>query len=858
MATPDHPIPGGREALGYTTEDAGKHATFEIAGIDRKTIDAFSTRHNEIVAVADELGVTDIYAKGTINLKTRARKTEPESRVALVADWRARAEALGANLGEIVDRSLSVLAHGTDPWSRVVERARGAAKRTATLASHFAERIGLNASDPLGRTNLLARPEQIAAAQGVASAIRHLSQREASFTTLEVAKAALDLGLPITIAHIEERVGILEKKRLVQRGVGEDRERLTTHDALTVESRIIEAAFAGRGKVEPIVASAEEAAARAQAKAEQGQRHRLNPGQEAAARLLLASRDRVVAIQGVAGAGKSSALRPVAEIAQEQGLKVLVLGPQNTLVQQLARDSGAPAQTIAAFVRKYESLLIAGVDERRIKAAREKTRDTLLLVDESSMTSNDQGLRLTLIAEKLDLRRLGLVGDKRQLGSVDAGKPFEVLQRAGLDTAILDENLRARGETVRAAAKLANDGRILEAYHALGDSVIEARGRVAPAAIADYLARAPGERSRTILLASGRKLRDDLNLGVQAGLRAEGALQGDGLTLRTHEKVTTTREQERYLATYQPGLIAEFGSGLPSQRIPRGLVARVDQVDPKTGRVILVDEQGKRFELDPARLPTTRTENTLRLTRERELQIYEGDKLRLTETDKERGLLNGAGARVLKIGPEGVTIETSTKVTLTLQKGDRMLGRLDLGYALNAYQAQGATADRGIAVMDSRERNLTNQRTFLVNATRVRDDLRLIVDDRYAVARGLARNPGDKTSALETVGLLDTASASAELDRALASRDSSRASNTPSLKIDPTSATSPPGPSPVAPSPAPAAPIGVTPNPITPAPIAVAAPARTPAPAAPSSPAPETPRPQTKAPVPQKQLEMDI
>ena len=844
------------EALGYVTEDAGKHGTFEIAGIDRDTIDAFSTRHTEIAAVADKLGVTDIYAKGTINLKTRARKTAPQNRAELVEGWREQATALGTNLREIVARSHEALQRGAAPWTRVLDSVKGAANRTTTLTAHFAEHLGLAVTDPLARAGLTAGPAQIAAAQGVASAIRHLSQREASFTTLEVAKAALDLGLPITIAHVEARIGVLEKKRLVQRGVADDRHRLTTRDAVQIESRLVETALAGRGTVEPIVASADEAATRAQAKAQDGQGHRLNPGQEAAARLLLASSDRVIAIQGVAGAGKSSALRPVAEIAQEEGRGVIALGPQNTLVQQLARDIGAPAQTIAAFVRKYESLLIAGVDERRVKGAQLKMRGAVVLVDESSMTSNDQALRLVLIAEKLQLGRLAFVGDKRQLGAVDAGKPFEMLQRAGLSTGILDENLRARGETVRVAARLANDGRVLDAYRALGDNVIEARGRVASAAIARYLALAPDERTATILLASGRKLRDELNLGVQAGLRAEGTLQGNSLTVRAHDKVTTTREQERYLSTYQPGLVAEFGSGLPRQKIPAGLVARVSHVDRATGRVILFDAQSRRFELDPARLPTTRTDNTLRLTRERELTIYEGDKLRLTDTDKDRGLLNGAGARVIKIGPEGVTIETSAKVTLTLPHGDRMLGRVDLGYALNAHQAQGATADRGIAVMDSRERNLTNQRTFLVNATRVRDSLTLIVDNKEAVARGLARNPGDKTSALEAIGLLDTASASADLDRALASRDRSTVQTAPD--ITPPSAANLASIPLIAPTPASVAPKHPSPAAIVPVPILAAEPTRalplTSQPAA----TPETPRPQTKAPVPQKQLEMDI
>ena len=60
----------------------------------------------------------------------------------------------------------------------------------------------------------------------------------------------------------------------------------------------------------------------------------------------------------------------------------------------------------------------------------------------------------------------------------------------------------------------------------------------------------------------------------------------------------------------------------------------------------------------------------------------------------------------------GVTVRTSSGVEQTLKRGDAMLKRLDLAYALNAHMAQGLTSDRGIAVMDSRETRLANQQTF--------------------------------------------------------------------------------------------------------------------------------------------------
>jgi Arm DNA-binding domain len=80
-------------------------------------------------------------------------------------------------------------------------------------------------------------------------------------------------------------------------------------------------------------------------------------------------------------------------------------------------------------------------------------------------------------------------------------------------------------------------------------------------------------------------------------------------------------------------------------------------------------------------------------------------------------------------------------------------------YALNAHMAQGLTSDRGIAVMDSRERNLTNRQTFLVTITRLRDHLTLIVDNSDRIERALMVNDGSKTSALEVTERLKSAAA---------------------------------------------------------------------------------------------------
>src|SRR3546814_15957591 len=81
----------------------------------------------------------------------------------------------------------------------------------------------------------------------------------------------------------------------------------TTQEALRTEERILTSVEEGKGTANPIIA-ADTAPVRLQEASDRP----LNPGQLAAASLILSSADRTVSVQGVAGAGKSTMLQAVA------------------------------------------------------------------------------------------------------------------------------------------------------------------------------------------------------------------------------------------------------------------------------------------------------------------------------------------------------------------------------------------------------------------------------------------------------------------------------------------------------------------------------------------------------------------
>jgi len=739
------------EQIGYQIDMKGKHGTFEIAGVPKAVLAEYSQRREEILERATRLGIKSPEGLREITKRSRDPKLDVEDRDALRKDWADRAAAHGFDGKDL--RAAAEARAGLAQPDTVLERGYRAIVDAIDGAR---DRLGalLRPHDPLVDT-VLARavrsPGEARTQLAVASAVRILSEREAAWPVHQLSKTALDLGLKgVTVESIERRIDRLVQNRQLVPGVATAADRtgrmVTTQEALRTEEKILGAVEEGKGKAEPILAAAD-----APQRLQDAAQRPLNPGQLAAATMILSSADRTVSVQGVAGAGKSTMLQAVARVAEAEGRTITGLAFQNKMVADLAEGAGINAQTIASFVLANECF----IEERgtdRYDAAREKFAGTMLVVDETSMVSSNDMLKLHQISAALGFDKLVLVGDRQQLSSIDAGKAFAMIQAGGGTVARMDQNIRQRTDELRTVAALANVGKASAAMKVLGSRVVESTDPAASAADR-WLALPQAEREATAVFASGREARAVINQRIQDGLVAEGSVKGAGVHLTVYERVNTTREELRYASTYRPGQTLEVGRGGAQDvgiRAGRYDVLKVHA----NGKVELADGRRK-LRFDPQKLSPTEQRDRLQLSEKKDLHLREGDRVRWTANDKARGLHNAALARVIGIDADGVKVETADKERLTLGLGDPMLSRLDLAYSLNMHMAQGITTDKAITVMSSHERNLSNQRLFNVGVTRVRDELTMIVDDREKLERQLDMNPGNKTSALETLGRLE-------------------------------------------------------------------------------------------------------
>lgn len=737
------------EELGYRTEPVGKHGSFEITGVSKEAREVFSTRRKQILDAYNELDHQNPRTGDAVTLKTRRAKAVIEDRGALLEAWRDRAAEAGIDLAPVVDAALAWSARAETRWSRVTKGVSSAADGARAVVAHVGAIVGLRERDPLvPKQPWRMRPGELAAAHAVASAVRHLSEREAAFSRFAIYKAALDFGLPITVDQVERRVAQLERNGHLLGGKDGSDKLVTTESALRLERAIVDGAERGRGRGSALM-SADVAGAQLQDKAIELKGFKLNAGQETAGRLLLASRDRVVAVEGSAGAGKSTMIAPAAAILAERGVRAIGLGFQNKMVVDLGASTGLETRTIASFLARHRRILDGTAGPAALGRAQGEWRGAFVLVDEKSMVDNDQAAKLIALGEKLGLGRLAFIGGNRQLGAIAAGKPAEMLERSGIATAQMPENVRARGEAVKAFARAFEEGRVGDAMAALSAYTIEAKDRLAATAAELWLALPAGERERTALYASGRAHAGEINRLVQEGRVARGELGAEALRLTVLDPLSRTREEMRYASSYEAGQVLEL------RRVEQGVMpglADVTAVDHARGVVTLRDRDGREHKIKPSHIDHRRKEDALRLHREKEIELREQDRIRWRDNDKERGLFNADTAHVTKVGPDGITVITSVGIELKLRREDPMLRRLDLAYALNAHMAQGTTSDLGIAVLDSRERNLATERLALVTATRVRDGLTLVTDDARRLETRLASQSGDKTSALEVTG----------------------------------------------------------------------------------------------------------
>ncbi len=399
-------------ALGYELQETmiGPVPGFEIAGWEKQTLDAFSTRRREIVDHIDEKGWD--YNAATAQaaaLKTRKRKKEPHREI-LTGMWRERADELGIDLTR---RRLKRLTPPPAPSALEV---------VARVAEHLEERQSVIAVHDL-----------------VAGALAHSPGRHG----------------------LDEIHGAIDQLRRDGHLVDAIRSRggpsLVTDRALRAEREVVRHMKDGVGTTGAIVpASAVERKLEGST---------LTAGQREALRLILGEGDAVVGVQGYAGTGKTTMLREVVDLAGTSN--VIGLAPSSSAARTLGREAGIATRTLQWFLTRHgePSPETQGSLAGKVLVVDEMSLASTAQVRSLMRSAEHLGVaRLVMVGDSRQLRAVDAGQPFRQLQQ--AGMATAVMgdirrqRNPGLKAAVLDA---IAGNPAAALTKLGAD--VLEVNH---------------------------------------------------------------------------------------------------------------------------------------------------------------------------------------------------------------------------------------------------------------------------------------------------------------------------------------------------------------------------------------------------------
>jgi conjugative relaxase-like TrwC/TraI family protein len=661
------------QGLGYEIE-RGEHGQPEIKGYSREYLEASSPRRQQIEEHMEAAGRSGAGAAQIAAHQTRDAK-QPLSHDEVRAQHQKMAEEYG--------------------------------QQPQRVLTEAAQRPGIE---------LMPEQSQRAAHDGVSYARERGMEREAVADERSLMRDALkhtmgEARLPEIKAEFEKRV---ESRELIDvpRREGLAGRAFTTGEMQGYEREIIDRMKQGQGTRDVL--------ADGNVREQTMQQHsHLSVSQRAAVDTVLTSRDQMMALEGVAGAGKTTSLAAVREAAERAGYEIEGLAPTSRAAQKLG-EAGMETQTLQRHLARGEQP--------------ETGQKKLYVVDESSMASTMQ--MHTFVERLRENDRVLFVGDTRQHEAVEAGRPYAQLQEAGLRTAHLDEIIRqkdpalkdaveqlARGEVREAIGNLNQQGRV----HEIGDR----HERINE--IAREYVRSP---ENTLVVSPDNESRREINNHIHKAMQESGQVKPEEHRVHVlYARQDITGADRQHAQNYEQGDVIRYSKGSKPLGIEAGEYARVAATDRESNTVTVTRKSGEELSYDPRRL------QGVTVYRDTERTFAEGDRVQMTAPYHEQKLANRELGTVEKIDGSGdlkLRMDSGREVEFNV----RQHPHLDYGYAVTSHSSQGQTADRVLIHVDSSQAHgeLLNSRMAYVSVSRAQFDVQMYTNDAKTLGAELSRD----------------------------------------------------------------------------------------------------------------------
>ena len=432
----------------------------------------------------------------------------------------------------------------------------------------------------------------------------------------------------------------------------------------------------------------------------------LSEEQITAIRAVTSSSGRVAIIEGAAGSGKTTTLRPIADLYREHGQSIIATAVAWRTAVALGNDIDARPFCVDKLLR-----LAA-------RGGIEIDGDTTIIVDEAGMLSTRQAHHILQLSERHGAK-IVFAGDTQQQQPVEAGPGLRLVRdavgsvrvdRIRRQKADLEDILvHVHGENPEAARLRTGmmgeqeRTRIVAEYEAMEDKPV-----FTPWQVAASEALRDGDAASAIAAHHARRR---FHIGYDEEKTLTGLVDDWDRYQREHPDKSSvvlarTRAEVRALSY----LMRE-----------RRFAALPDGERPDTDRVTVIVSRGTEDE---------RTTSPL--------EIVRGDRLRIGATHWEKQLFNGTVVTVddFKVQRGEAGTEPGVLISARTEDGRKVIFRhdeirdwygnirLDHGYALTITSAQGLTVDRTFLLADARPA----RETIYPAATRHREGLDIYVN----------------------------------------------------------------------------------------------------------------------------------
>ena len=445
----------------------------------------------------------------------------------------------------------------------------------------------------------------------------------------------------------------------------------------------------------------------------------LNHSQRQAVDDIMVSREKVVGLDGVAGAGKTTTLAVIREAAEQEGYRVEGFAPTSRAAQKLA-ETGMETSTLQKHLARGAQ---PDTGEKR-----------LYVLDESSLASTRQ---VHDFIERLQPNdRVLLVGDHRQHEAVEAGRPFAQLQDAGMKTVRLEEIVRQKDPVLKEVVEQLARGEVHEAVQSLGlqgrvHEIKDQSERIA--AMAKEYAKSP---ESTLVVSPDNRSRMEINAHIHAELQSRGVVNATEHSLRVLvPRQDMTGADRTWAERYEVGDVLRYSRASKETGIGKGAYAQVKSIDAAANRLTVQLPDGAERTYDPRR------QQGVSVFREEIRGFSEGDRVQFTApanslkvANRELGTIeniDGDGRLRLRMdGGRAVELDTSRQT------------HLDYGYAVTSHSSQGQTTDRVLVHVDTElgAKDLLNSRMAYVSISRGAQDAQIFTNDASALGKVLSRD----------------------------------------------------------------------------------------------------------------------